>query len=98
MEETGLVCGKLEFFMDLSGADSFYEYPNGGRLIEKTSVFVSLSAADISSTFSASCLLCFRSLLLFRCQGAAELAERISRFARKLAYSLRDFYSAFARR
>ena len=30
-EETGLVCGKLEFFMDLSGKESFYEYPNGDK-------------------------------------------------------------------
>ena len=30
-EETGFVCGKLEFFMDLSGKDSFYEYPNGDK-------------------------------------------------------------------
>lgn len=31
LEETGLVCGKLEFFMDLSGKESFYEYPNGDK-------------------------------------------------------------------
>ena len=31
-EETGLTCGKLEFFMDLSGEDSFYEYPNGDQI------------------------------------------------------------------
>ena len=31
LEETGLTCGKLEFFMDLSGKDSFYEYPNGDQ-------------------------------------------------------------------
>ena len=31
LEETGLVCGKLEFFMDLSGKVSFYEYPNGDK-------------------------------------------------------------------
>lgn len=30
-EETGLTCGKLEFFMDLSGKTSFYEYPNGDK-------------------------------------------------------------------
>lgn len=30
-EETGLTCGKLEFFMDLSGRESFYEYPNGDQ-------------------------------------------------------------------
>ena len=30
-EDTGLVCGKLEFFMDLSGKESFYEYPNGDK-------------------------------------------------------------------
>lgn len=27
-EETGLTCGKLEYFMELSGDESFYEYPN----------------------------------------------------------------------
>ena len=31
LEETGLTCGKLEYFMDLSGEDSFYEYPNGDQ-------------------------------------------------------------------
>lgn len=32
LEETGLKCGKLEFLMDLSGSDSFYEYPNGDQV------------------------------------------------------------------
>lgn len=32
LEETGLLCGKLEFFMELSGEDSFYEYPNGDQV------------------------------------------------------------------
>jgi mutator protein MutT len=32
LEETGLTCGKLEFLMDLSGEDSFYEYPNGDQV------------------------------------------------------------------
>lgn len=31
LEETGLTCGKLEFFMEMSGKDSFYEYPNGDQ-------------------------------------------------------------------
>ena len=31
LEETGLTCGKLEFFMEMSGKDSFYEYPNGNQ-------------------------------------------------------------------
>ena len=31
-EETGLLCGKLEYFMDMSGEDSFYEYPNGDKV------------------------------------------------------------------
>ena len=31
LEETGLVCGKLEYFMTLSGKESFYEYPNGDQ-------------------------------------------------------------------
>ncbi|MBR5165166.1 MAG: NUDIX hydrolase [Ruminococcus sp.] len=32
LEETGLTCGKLEYFMDLSGEGSFYEYPNGDKV------------------------------------------------------------------
>lgn len=32
LEETGLLCGKLEFFMDLSGKDTFYKYPNGDQV------------------------------------------------------------------
>ena len=32
LEETGLSCGKLEYFMELSGKDSFYEYPNGDQV------------------------------------------------------------------
>ena len=31
-EETGLECGKLEYLMELSGKDSFYEYPNGDQV------------------------------------------------------------------
>jgi mutator protein MutT len=31
-EETGLVCGRLEYFMSLSGKDTFYEYPNGDKV------------------------------------------------------------------
>ena len=32
LEETGLACGKLEFLMDMSGEDSYYEYPNGDKV------------------------------------------------------------------
>ena len=32
LEETGLLCGKLEYFMNMSGEDSFYEYPNGDQV------------------------------------------------------------------
>ena len=32
LEETGLLCGKLEYLMDMSGEDSFYEYPNGDQV------------------------------------------------------------------
>ena len=32
LEETGLTCGKLEFLMDVSGEDSFYQYPNGDKV------------------------------------------------------------------
>ena len=31
-EETGLVCGKLEYFTEISGKDTFYEYPNGDQV------------------------------------------------------------------
>ncbi|MBP5581141.1 MAG: NUDIX hydrolase [Ruminococcus sp.] len=32
LEETGLTCGKLEYLMDISGEDTFYEYPNGDKV------------------------------------------------------------------
>lgn len=32
LEETGLNCGKLEYLMDMSGEDSYYEYPNGDKV------------------------------------------------------------------
>ena len=32
LEETGLTCGELEYFLDISGEDTFYEYPNGDRV------------------------------------------------------------------
>lgn len=32
LEETGLTCGKLEYFLDISGEDTFYEYPNGDKV------------------------------------------------------------------
>ena len=32
LEETGLACGKLEYLMDMSGEDSYYEYPNGDKV------------------------------------------------------------------
>ncbi|WP_028513908.1 NUDIX hydrolase [Ruminococcus flavefaciens] len=32
LEETGLACGKLEFLMDMSGEDSYYEYPNEDKV------------------------------------------------------------------
>ena len=31
LEETGLLCGRLEYLTDLSGKDSFTEYPNGDQ-------------------------------------------------------------------
>ena len=40
LEETGLTCGKLEFFMDLSGKDSFYEYPNGDQTYAAAIIYV----------------------------------------------------------
>lgn len=32
LEETGLTCGKLEYLMEISGEDTFYEYPNGDQV------------------------------------------------------------------
>ncbi|MCR4637705.1 NUDIX hydrolase [Ruminococcus sp.] len=32
LEETGLTCEKLEYLMDISGEDTFYEYPNGDKV------------------------------------------------------------------
>ena len=32
LEETGLTCGELEYLMDISGEDTFYEYPNGDKV------------------------------------------------------------------
>ena len=40
LEETGLTCGKLEFFMDLSGKDSFYEYPNGDQTYAAAIIYI----------------------------------------------------------
>ncbi|MDO4862666.1 MAG: NUDIX hydrolase [Ruminococcus sp.] len=40
LEETGLTCGRLEFFMDLSGADSFYEYPNGDQTYAAVIIYI----------------------------------------------------------
>ncbi|WP_024861444.1 NUDIX hydrolase [Ruminococcus flavefaciens] len=40
LEETGLTCGRLEFFMDLSGKESFYEYPNGDQTYAAGIIYV----------------------------------------------------------
>ena len=40
MEETGLSCGRLEFFMDISGKKSYYEYPNGDRTYAAVIVYI----------------------------------------------------------
>ena len=40
LEETGLICGKLEFFMDLSGKASFYEYLNGDQTYAAVIIYV----------------------------------------------------------
>lgn len=39
-EETGLVCGELEFFMELSGEDSLYEYPNGDQVYLAVIIYI----------------------------------------------------------
>lgn len=39
-EETGLVCGELEFLMSLSGKDTYYEYPNGDKVYLAGMVYV----------------------------------------------------------
>lgn len=40
LEETGLLCGKLEYFMNMSGEDSFYEYPNGDQVYLAVILFI----------------------------------------------------------
>ena len=40
LEETGLTCGRLEFFMDLSGKESFYEYPNGDQTYAAVIIYI----------------------------------------------------------
>ncbi len=39
-EETGLVCGELEFLMEISGEDSFYEYPNGDQVYLAVIIYI----------------------------------------------------------
>ena len=39
-EETGLTCGRLEYFMELSGKKSFYEYPNGDRTYSAVIIYI----------------------------------------------------------
>ena len=39
-EETGLTCGKLEYFMELSGDESFYEYPNGDQVYLAVIIYI----------------------------------------------------------
>ena len=39
-EETGLTCGKLEYFMELSGEDTFYEYPNGDQVYLAVLIYI----------------------------------------------------------
>lgn len=39
-EETGLTCGKLEYFMELSGEESFYEYPNGDQVYLAVIIYI----------------------------------------------------------
>ena len=39
-EETGLTCGKLEYFIELSGEDTFYEYPNGDQVYLAVIIYI----------------------------------------------------------
>lgn len=39
-EETGLICGKLEHFMNVSGEDVHYRYPNGDEIYAAEEVFL----------------------------------------------------------
>ena len=39
-EETGLLCGKLDILMEVSGEDCFYEYPNGDQVYSAGLIFV----------------------------------------------------------
>ena len=40
LEETGLTCRKLEYLMDISGDDSFYEYPNGDKIYLAVIIYI----------------------------------------------------------
>lgn len=38
-EETGLICGKLEHFMNVSGEEVHYVYPNGDEIYAAEEIF-----------------------------------------------------------
>lgn len=40
LEETGLYCDDLEFLMNLSGKESFYEYPNGDKVYLTAMIYI----------------------------------------------------------
>ena len=39
-EETGIKCGKMEYLMDLSGKQTFYQYPNGDQIYGAGILFI----------------------------------------------------------
>ena len=39
-EETGLICGKLEHFMNVSGEEVHYVYPNGDEIYAAEEIFL----------------------------------------------------------
>lgn len=48
LEETGLVCGKMEHFMNVSGEEEHYIYPNGDEIYAAEEVFL---CRDFSGTY-----------------------------------------------
>lgn len=40
LEETGLLCGKMELFTEISGKEMFYEYPNGDQIYATGLVYI----------------------------------------------------------
>lgn len=48
-EETGLICGNLEHFMNVSGEEVHYVYPNGDEIYAAEEIFYAGNFPDRSS-------------------------------------------------